>query len=225
MKRFILIILVIFTGSLCAMAQDNAPIEKHTMYLQVGVATPKGDFGSADFEDDYPDFADQGPLLQAGYRYRFSKFFAAGGSVTYRYNKFRMDAFVDDSDDLVTDKEARGWQSAMALADMYALYPLPDETTILYAKASAGASVNRSASWRINTVYGSLSMPADNASASAFGWAVGIMLRAKPVELYVESGMLYTKPAFTVAGAQGNRFKHKQAMNTLHVSLGVSYTL
>lgn len=224
MKRFILAALAVLAITFGATAQDDASLERHSVYMQAGMATPRGTFGTSSFEEDYPEFADIGVLLQGGYRYRISKFLAAGGSLAFRYNSFNMDALVEDSDNLVTGKDAKGWQSVMALADVYAFYPLPDEVTTLYAKAMAGASFNRSAAWHIDTPYGSIDMPADNAKAAAYGWAAGLMLNAKPVELYVEAGMLYTKPEFNVLNTTGEAFRHKQAMHTFNVSLGVSYS-
>ncbi len=190
----------------------------------MGIAPVSGSFGKGGFDDAYPAFARDGLLLTASYRYNLGRHLAAGTSVSYRHNRYDLDAFAAPDDELVTGKSSEAWRSVFTLADVYLRFPV-EGVLEAYLKGSMGASFNRSASWQVQTVYGDIVMPADRATALALGWGSGIGYNAHPFLVTVEAGMLHTKPVFTVPNTQGHLFRHRQAMNTFHVSLGVQFTL
>ncbi|MCX2741749.1 outer membrane beta-barrel protein [Pontibacter anaerobius] len=223
MKRFILYTFL-FMLALPALAQTEEPEGRHVLGLQLGIATVSGSFHDSAYEDEYPAFARDGLLMAGSYRYNFGRYLGAGASLSYRHNRYNLDAFAAPDDELVTGKSAEAWRSVFTLADVYIRVPMP-EVMEVYLKGSAGASFNRSASWQVQTVYGDIHMPSDRATALALGWGSGISFNMHPFTVGVEAGMLFTRPEFTVADPKGNPLQHRQPMNSFNVSLGVQFRL
>ncbi len=207
-----------------AQTEATEPGQQHVLGLQLGSAFVSGNFGKADFSDAYPAFARDGLLLTGSYRYNLGRYLGVGASGSLRHNRYDLDAFADPDDELVTGKSSEAWRSVFTMADVYARFPV-EELLEVYLRGSMGASFNRTASWQVQTVYGDIVMPTDKATALALGWGSGIGYNVRPFLVTMEAGMLYTRPAFTVPNSQGRPIRHRQALNTFHVSLGVQFTL
>lgn len=222
MKRFILYTFLLLLA-LPALAQtETEPLKQHLVSLRVGGALGSGSFGNADFDDAYPAFVRDGLLLTGSYRYSLGPHVGVGTSVSYRHNRYDLDAFVEPDDELVTGKSSEAWRSWFTLADVYFKVPVRQVMEV-YLKGSAGAAFNRSASWQVQTTYGDIRMPADKATAAAWGWGSGVNFITKPFLISLEGSMLYTKPILEVLNTQGNPLRHRQPLNTFNLSVGVLY--
>ena len=220
MKRFILFILMMCC-SFVAMSQDTLSF-KHSFRLLMNGANPTGEFNHTAFEDDYPDFALEGTLVTASYLRQLNTFISVGPTIHYRKNGYDLDEFVSSSDELVINRDAAPWRSWFTMAEMY-LHTRNNGTGNFYLRGSAGASFNKSAQVNIGTTYGDITLPADNASAFAWGIGVGVQGTMKNVGILIELTQLSTSPTFLGKDPLGNAMKYKQPMNTINVGVGVSY--
>ncbi|AKD03647.1 outer membrane beta-barrel protein [Pontibacter korlensis] len=223
MKQLILCALATFLA-FNANAQFDEEEKKHVVGLQIGNAFANGNFKHSDFEDAYPAFARDGLLLNGGYRYNLSRNWATGTSLTYRHNRYDLDEFTGESEEIVTSKSSAPWRSIFTMADVYYQILFQDVTAV-YLKGSAGAAFNRSASWQVTTPYGNINMPSDKATAPALGWGGGINFHLQQLLINIEAGLLYTSPKLTVLDTKGQPFQHRQAMNSFNLSIGLHYSL
>lgn len=225
MKRFLLAaaaLLGIHLANAQSQTEDTNP--KHGIGIQIGNAFANGAFKTSSFRDEYPAFARDGLLLSGSYTYALGRHLAIGSSLAYRQNRYDLDALVEQDDELVTDKSSTPWRSVFTMADLYFRVPLQN-TVEVYLKGSVGASFNRSASWQLQTTYGTIAMPADKATALAMGLGSGINFNVKPFVVTTEATLLYTKPEFTVLDTKSTPFQHRQVMNSFNLSIGVQYRL
>lgn len=221
MKRVILFTIVMCCASV-TMAQDTLS-SKHTFRLQISGASPTGEFNKTEFEDDYPDFALDGILVSASYLRQMTTFISVGSSVHYRTHKFDMDQFASDGDKLVLERDSKPWRSWFTMADVY-LYSSEGNSGNFYIKGSAGASFNRSAQVNVSTVFGSIELPAGNASAFAWGYGGGVRGVHQAWSIIIELSQISTSPTFSGKNTSGNIIKYKQPVNSLNFELAISYS-
>jgi len=225
MKKMLVIAAFICAGTGAYAQTATPPPPLHRFSLQLGNAIPLGDFRSNNFEEDYPPFARGGSMLSAGYARTVRPYLALGATAGWRFNNFDLDAFVATDDELVQSKRAKDWQSGFVLADVY-LQPLLGEEATFYVKGSLGASFNGSASLSVETTYGTIERASDKATALAWGVAGGAQVPIVPrLSLNLETSFLATRTTFEVKDKNGSITTYKQAMNSLQLSVGVSYTL
>mgnify|MGYP003578452239 CR=1 FL=1 len=191
--------------------------------LQVGSASPIGDFKQDQFEDDYPPMARRGVNVQGIYRVDVKPYLAVGATAGFRFHRFDLDAFAAPDDKLALRREATGWKSTHALADLY-LQTTPG-TLFGFVKGSLGAAYSKSPEVQVDTPYGPIRRSSDKAMALAYGIAGGFGLQENRFMLSVDIGLLATQPSFKVTNAQGVRSTLKQPMHTINSMLGLSYTL
>ena len=198
---------------------------QHTQRIgfRMGSAAPIGDFKKDRFEDEYPPMAKQGINLEGHYRVDIKPYLAVGATAGWRTNRFDMDAFASADDVLVQRREASGWKSTYALADLY-LQSAPG-SLFGFVKASVGAAYNKSPQVQVDTAYGPIRRNADTAMAFAYGIGSGFGIVVGRVLFTLDIGVLNTRPNFEISDAQGNRSTVKQPMHTVNSMLGLSYTL
>ena len=129
--------------------------------LQVGAASPFGDFKKDQFEDDYPPLARRGVNVQGTYRMDVKPYLAVGATAGFRFHRYDLDAFAAPHDELALRREATGWKSTHALADLY-LQTTPG-TLFGFLKGSLGATYNKSPKVQVDTPYGPVRQSSDNA--------------------------------------------------------------
>ncbi|PVY42857.1 outer membrane beta-barrel protein [Pontibacter virosus] len=216
--RHLLVIALLVCFSAAAQAQ-----RVHRFGLQVGAASPIGDFKKDRFEDDYPPMARRGVNVQGTYRVDVKPYLAVGASAGFRFHRFDMDAFAAPDDALALRREATGWKSTHTLADLY--LQTPPGTLFGYVKGSLGGAHNQSPEVQVDTPYGPIRRSSDTALALAYGIASGFAIQDGRFLLSLDIGLLATQPAFEVTNAQGVRSTLKQPMHTINSTLGLSYTL
>lgn len=216
--RFLIVLALLVSFSAAAQAQRVQRVG-----LQVGSASPIGDFKEDRFEDDYPPMARRGVNVQGTYRVDVKPYLAVGASAGFRFHRFDLDAFAAPDDQLALRREATGWKSTHALADLY--LQSPPNTLFGFVKGSLGAAYSRSPEVQVDTPYGPIRRSSDKALAPAYGIAGGFGIQDKRFLLSVEIGLLATQPYFKVTNAQGVRSTLKQPMHTVNSMLGLSYTL
>lgn len=216
--RFLFVFAFFVSLSTAALAQNI-----HRFGIQAGSATPIGDFKKDRFEDDYPPMARRGVALQGVYRVDLKQYLAVGATAGWRFHRFDLDAFASPDDALVLRREASGWESTYALADVY-LQSSPGPF-FGFVKGSLGAAYNKSPQVQVDTRYGPIRRSSDTSTALAYGIAGGFNIQKDRILFSVELGLLYTKPTFEVTNAQGINTTIKQPMHTVNSMLGLSYTL
>jgi hypothetical protein len=195
----------------------------HRIGFGVGSAAPVGDFKKDRFEDEYPPMARRGVNWQLTYRTDLKPYLAVGATAGYRSHRFDLDAFAAPDDVLVLRREASGWRSSYALADLY-LQSAP-ANLFGYVKGSVGAANNKSPEVQVDTPFGPIRRSSDTAVALAYGIASGFGVQDGRFLLTVDIGVLRTRPTFDVTNAQGDKTTIKQSMHIITSMVGLSYTL
>lgn len=213
-----LFLVLLFCISTVAQGQTT-----HRLGFGVGSATPVGDFKKDRYEDDYPPMAMRGLNWQLTYRTDLKPYLAVGATAGYRSHRFDLNAFVDPNDDLVLRKEARGWRSSYALADLY-LQSAPS-SLFGYVKGSLGIARTTSPEVQVDTPYGPIRRSSDTATAPTYGIASGFGIQGGRILLTVDIGMLRTRPTFDIENAQGDKTTVKQPMHVITSMIGLNYTL
>ncbi|MBD1397114.1 hypothetical protein H9Q13_08045 [Pontibacter sp. JH31] len=222
MRRTFSVILLVLALAASATAQDIYPLGQR-IGLQLGSAVPIGDFSKDRFEDEFPPMASKGTMVQGSYARDLKPGIAWGVTAGWRWNRFDLDRFAQEDDELVMSRRASAWQSGFVLADLYLQSKV--QRFFGYVKGSVGGAYSQSPDLQVNTSYGPIARTPDSAVSIAYGLAGGIGVQAKQVNFSMEIGTLASRPTFEVSDAQGQRFRYKQSMQTVHVNLGVSYTL
>ncbi|MBX0333403.1 hypothetical protein K3G39_09140 [Pontibacter sp. HSC-14F20] len=191
--------------------------------LHIGAASPIGDFKKDRFEDDYPPMARRGVNVQGSYRVEIKSYLAIGASAGFRFHRFDMDALAAPDDALALRRDATGWKSTYALADLY--LQTPPGQLYGFVKGSLGTAYNKSPEVQVDTPYGPIRRSSDTALVPAYGIASGFAIQDGRFLLSVEIGLLAAQPTFNVTNAQGARSTLKQPMHTINSMLGLNYTL
>ncbi len=195
----------------------------HRIGFGVGSATPVGDFKRNRFEDDYPPMARRGVNWQLTYRTDLKPYLAIGATAGFRGHRFDLDAFAAPDDELVLRRQARGWRSSYALADLY-LQSAPSNL-FGYLKGSLGIAHNVSPNVQVDTPYGPIHRSSKSAVAPTYGIASGFGVQGGRILFTLDIGMLRTRPTFEIENAQGEKTSVKQAMHVVTSMLSVGYTL
>jgi hypothetical protein len=222
MKKSIRYVILFLCFAFAAQAQDDTPASQR-IRISIGSAAPIGGFDKDRFEEDYPPFAGTGVLLAASYARDLKPGIALGGTAGWRRNAFHLDKFAQEDDERVLNKEATAWQTGFVVADVY--LQRRGESFFGYVKGSLGGAYSMSPFMQVATRYGTIIRTSDKTASLAYGLAYGLGVEAQRVALSMEIGGLATKPTFEVLDAQGNSTRYKQALSTIQVSFGVSYTL
>lgn len=209
-----------FLVCFCAAAQAQSV---QRVGLQVGSASPIGDFKKDRFEDDYPPMARRGVNVQGTYRVDVKPYLAVGASAGFRFHRFDMDVFAAPDDELALRRDATGWKSTYALADLH--LQTPPGQLYGFVKGSLGTARNKSPEVQVDTPYGPIRRSSDTALALAYGIASGFAIQNGRFLLTVDIGLLAIQPTFNVTNAQGVKSTLKQPMHTINSMLGLSYTL
>lgn len=167
--------------------------------------------------------ARRGVTVQGTYQVDIKPYLAVGASAGFRFHRFDMDAFAAPDDELALRREATGWKSTHALADLY-LQSRPG-SLFGYVKGSVGGVYSKSPGVQVDTPYGPIRRSSDTAVAPAYGIASGFGIQDGRFLFSVEIGLLATQPSFEVTNAQGVRSTIRQPMHTINSMLGLSYTL
>jgi hypothetical protein len=195
----------------------------HRIGFGVGSATPVGDFKRDRYEDDYPPMAQRGVNWQLTYRTDLKPYLAVGATAGYRSHRFNLDAFAAPDDELVLRREARGWRSSYAMADLY-LQSAPS-SLFGYVKGSLGIAHNVSPNVQVDTPYGPVRRSSSTVVTPTYGIASGFGVQGSRVLFTVDIGMLRTRPTFEIENAQGDKTTVKQAMHVVTSMLSISYSL
>lgn len=228
MKKCLLI--AAFAGlSLTASAQtdENKP---HRINLNLGIASPSGNFKDTDMESDDAGLAKTGAVISAGYAVDLHENFGIGLTLGWRNNPVDVDKMAEEfgaEEEGLVELEGTSWQTSYIVTDLYAQLPLNQVT--LYAKGSVGFGNSRSAgvsgTFDLGE-YGTYEFEQTEAKSwsGVYGIAGGVRYDFGRLGLAVEAGVLSTKPEFEVE-YDGETEKYKQEMNSFNTTIGLSYRL
>lgn len=217
-KSLLLLAFALFQLSALAQTESSAG----RLSLNFGMAVPVGDFRQPDFEDEYPVFAKSGTLLSLGYAKDLQPYLAVGASFNWRSNPFDFEDFYIRNDDYKDRGEADTWRTYFTMADVYA--QLPSQGVALYIKGSAGAAFSRTAGYEVRTDFGTIQQEAHNSTSFAWGLGIGLRQEFGHLGLNIEADFLGTRPTFK-AEDKGRETTYTQQLNSVGISLGLSYSL
>ncbi|WP_162425817.1 outer membrane beta-barrel protein [Pontibacter pudoricolor] len=223
------LLLIAALGCLSYTASAQGGEKQSRIMLNIGAASPSGDFGGKNIEGEKDGFAKTGALISAGYAMDLNKNFAFGATLGWRNNPTDIDAIVAElggEEAGMTKAEATSWRTTYLTADAYAQLPL--EKLNLYAKGSVGYGFSNSSGLDLEgeSEWGSYEITQSEAKSNApvFGLGVGLRYDFGKFGLGAEVGMFSTTPEFEYE-YDGEKETLKQPMTTVNTTLQLSYRL
>ncbi|MCJ8167328.1 hypothetical protein MKJ04_20980 [Pontibacter sp. E15-1] len=219
--------LILLLGMLClgtaAQAQDTLRLPS-LLSLHVGTALPMGSFSGSSFDKESPAFAGEGILLQLTYTHPITSHLALGATAGFRANPFLQEKFQIPGDNLVQAIESTPWKTGYALANVQVQVPLGEEGGF-YLRGGVGGALNRAASLRVLTPYGTITRDAETSLSIAYGASSGFYSVVSNLVLGFEVSLMATRADLTPINPTGSTEKYRQPLHSANLSLGIGYRL
>lgn len=220
MKKLLASLLFTF-AAYAGFGQENP--SENQIKLNVGLATPAGQFSEAEMKGHSAGFAKTGVFLNAGYTRFLNKNFGMGFDIIHLSNPMDEAALFMEAkklDNGINSVSATSWQSLMSLISLVYSYQIEGSQLHPYLKISGGLAHSTAPKITYENLFnGQVIRQSGTSNSSAFGAGAGLQYQFNNLALGLEATYLYTKPEFTIQPVP----TFSQVMNTLNASISVSY--
>ena len=219
MKRILASLYLTFASCLGFSQEINS---ENQLKLNIGLATPVGEFRETNMKRPGSGFAKTGVLIEAGYTRFVNKNFGVGFDIIHTSNKMNEDALLIEArklDQAINSVSTTSWQSLMALLTLTYRIQIDDSPLHPYMKVSGGLAHSTAPKITYENIYFGQSVRNDaNETSAALGIGAGLQYHFNKFALGLESNYIYTRPEFKLLTVP-----FKQTMSTLNSSISVSY--